>query len=249
MLTAPEIVTDVLKLVAKVAKEGITTKELDEIAEKRIRELGGRPFNKGYTPPWSKVPYPATLCTGVNDIIGHGIPSDYKLKSGDLLSLDVGVIKDGWCGDGALTIGIGKISKGDKELLRHGKQALYAGIEKIRPGVKVGEITEAIENYVHQSGYVVNYHLVGHGIGKKMHMKPYIPHVKTKKFGGKLNRTLKLGEQVCLEPMVTKSDNQGFLQPDGWTWKTRDGGKSVVFEHQIEVIVGGYRILTEHLSA
>lgn len=244
-----EIVSEVLRLMSLTAGTGITTQHLNDLAEKKVLELGGTPYNKGYKPEWAQSPFPATLCTSVNDQMCHGIPSDYKLKDGDIISLDIGVKKDGLCGDGALTIGVGNISNRDERLLRYGKQTLMEGIKIIKPGVQLKEIAHTMEQFAGLRGYVINHVFGGHGIGATMHEPPFISHVtwpKGHKMAIEAEHKLKEGDMICLEPILTYQDKLGFPSTDGWTWKTRDAKKACMFEHQILIEKDGYKILTNH---
>jgi len=254
-MKAHEIVTEVLKQVRELAVVGRSLKEIDQQAEQLVLMYGAKPYNKGYHPKWAKTPYPATLCIGVNDTIAHGIPTDYKLQNGDLVSFDVGVIIDGTCGDSGFTMGIGEISNRDQRLLYYANNTLYAGIEKIKAGVTIREISKAMEMYAMVRGYVTNQNLSGHGIGKEMHMPPKIPAftyendpMKDFMLEGAMDYKLKAGEVICLEPFLTYKDKSGYQTDDGWTVKTRDGKKSAFFEHMVEVTETGYTILTQHIS-
>lgn len=244
-MKAYEIVSETLKTVAEAVKPGVTTKELDAIAEKKILELGGTPYNKGYQPKFASIPFPATLCTSVNDVIAHGIPSDYVLKEGDIINLDLGVKKDGLCGDAALMVPVGKISDRDERLLRYAKRTLYKGIEQVKAGVKIKEIGIAMERYARQMGFVINFHFCGHHIGKEMHEDPFIPSVYLAGLG---EEELKEGDMICIEPMLTYKDNMGVSQLDGWSWKTRDGRNSAMWETMLEITSDGYKILTDHIT-
>lgn len=242
-----EIVTDVLKLMAVEAKAGVTTKELDALAEQRIIALGGTPYNKGYQPKWSQTPFPATMCISINDELVHGIPSDRKLEDGDVVTFDVGVKKDGLCGDAALTVGIGKIRTRDKKLLNASKRALYAGIEKVKAGAKVSEISLCIDTCAQIYGFKTCISFSGHGIGKEMHEAPYVPNVRIpSKFLP--DEELKVGQMICIEPTLTKLDRIGVRMIDGWTFKTRDGSNAAMFEHQLRVTQDGCEILTDHIQ-
>jgi methionyl aminopeptidase len=245
-----EIVSEVLRLVSSTARVRMATEELDKIAEKKIIELGGTPYNKGYKPEWAKTQFPATLCISINDELCHGIPGKRILLDGDIVSFDVGVKKDGLCGDGSLTIGIGNVSDRDERLLRYGKQTLMEGIKIIKAGIKISEIARVMEQYAGLRGYTINHVFGGHGIGKKMHEEPFISHVtwpEESKMGKAGEYILKEGQMICLEPILTYEDKFGFCSTDGWTWKTRDGKKSCIFEHQILVEKDGYKILTNHI--
>lgn len=240
-----EIVSETLKYLVPLVRPGMTTKDLDKLAEEKVLELGGRPYNKGYHPTWAETPFPATICTCVNDQIAHGIPSDYILQDGDLLNIDIGVEKDGLCGDSGLSVPVGQLSGRDERLLRYTKRTLYIGIDQVRAGTRVGDIGIAMDKYARQMGYVINFAFGGHGIGKRMHEEPRIPHCELPGFGDEI---LKEGQMICLEPMLTYKDPFGKSLPDGWCWVTGDGRKSAMFEHQLLVTKDGCEILTTHIE-
>ena len=246
MHEAARIVSELLTYLSDMAQPGVSLLRLELAAEKYLAEVGAESANKGYLPSWSKTPYPNILCLSVNDTISHGIPSEYVLKEGDILTIDTGIVKSGFYGDAALTIPIGKISSRDERLLLYAKRALYVGIEQIAPGKDVSCIGRAIQNFVVRRGFVVVKTLDGHFIGNKMHLDPSIPHndvgiddTATK---------FKVGDIICLEPHITYKDQWGVKQDDGWTISSRDGKNSAVFEHMIEVTETGYKILTTHID-
>lgn len=263
-MTPQEVVSQVIKAVIEKAEAGVSLLELDRQAETTLSILGAISYNKGYHPRWASVPFPFSICLGVNDVIAHGVPSDYKLKDGDLLSIDSGIKINGRCGDAAITIPIGEVSNKDKNLLKYAKRALYAGIEVIKAGLPLSEIGEAIETEAMRYGYVVNKTMRGHGIGAEMHESPFIPHFDTTqeevikptrwqernkyKYTKQNLETLFAGQVICLEPMLTYKDDVGFLDKDGWTLRTRDGRKSAFFEHMIEVTQERYNIVTTHFD-
>lgn len=255
-MKAYEIVTEVLKEMRKLAVEGRSLTELERHGAQMVEMLGGKSYNKDYKPEWAEVPYPAAMCIGVNDVIAHGIPTDYKLKNGDLVSFDIGVIKDGLCGDAGFTMGIGKLENKDERLLWNAKKTLYAGIAVVKAGVTVREISKAMETVAMQNGYVTNQNLSGHGIGREMHMPPSIPaftylddKVKDFLLKNSMDYKLKVGETICLEPFLTYKDKSGFVSNvDKWTVRTLDGKKSAFFEHMLEVTKDGCNILTQHIT-
>ena len=238
-----DVVSDVLKLLVSNVKPGITTQELNDIGEKRVIELGAIPINKGYHPKWANSPFPAAVCISVNDEIAHGIPSERKLENGDTIILDIGVKKDGICGDAALTVGVGEISNRDDRLLRHAKMTLEEGIRHIRPGVKLKELARLMQTFALQRGYIINYRFCGHFIGKEMHEEPMIPHVTWPGLG---EQELKVGDMFCLEPILTYKDKFGVPVND-WVVKTTDGKKAAMFESQILVTDDGCQVLTTHI--
>lgn len=255
-----EVISELLRTVAKKAAVGVNLLELEQTAETIIQVMGAESVNKGYHPSWSKTPFPSVICLGVNDIIGHAPPKDYILKDGDLLSIDCGIKINGMCGDAGLTIPIGNISSSDKHLLKYAKGALYEGIKQVKPGVKITQIGQAIEHYANQKGFIVNRRFNGHGIGEQMHQEPIIPHyaipLEEIKIGkGKYEYkekdnipTLYEGQIICIEPYLTRKDAFGYLDDDGWTLRTRDRKKSVFFEEMILVTSVGFEILTTHIS-
>jgi methionyl aminopeptidase len=254
-----DIITDILNTLREEAKVGVNILELEKIVEQKIIEHKATSATKNYHPSWSNVPFSSVICMGVNDVITHPIPKDYILKDGDLLHMDCTIYKDGRAADAAQTIPIGNISKEDQRLLKTAKAALYIGIEQVKPGIKVSVIGEAIEKFVKENGYVVNRIYTGHGIGKKMHQEPSIPHtaptLEVVKINGKYELTeptdipvLQVGQTICIEPMLTYTDEFGVKQSDGWTVKTKDKKNSAVFEHMIRVTETGYQILTSHIK-
>jgi len=254
-----DIVTDILNTVRDSAKVGVNILDLEKVVEEKIKEHNAKSATKNYHPNWSNVPFPSVVCMGVNDVITHPIPKDYVLKDGDLLHIDCTIYKDERAADAALTIPIGNISKEDERLLKTAKAALYIGIEQVKPGIKVSVIGEAIEKFVKDNGYVVNRIYTGHGIGKKMHQEPSIPHtaptLELVKVNGKYELmeptdtpVLQVGQTICIEPMLTYNDDFGVKQADGWTVKTKDKRNSAVFEHMIRVTKNGYQVLTTHIQ-
>jgi methionyl aminopeptidase len=233
------IVADVLKFVGAQVRPGITTRELDKVAEDFIRSAGGEPAFKGYG--WDKNNlFPATLCTSIDDEVVHGIPSARILKDGDLLSVDVGVKKNGFYGDGACSFAIGEIS-GEKQRLMHVTQeSLAVGIEQAVAGKRVHDISSAIQQYVESNGFSVVRDLVGHGVGRKLHEEPSVPNFGEPGTGP----ILKDGMTLAIEPMVNAGTWKVKVASDGWTVMTADGKPSAHFEHTIAIIRGKAEILT-----
>lgn len=246
-----DIVSSILKELAARADVGVRLVDLDIYARELIEKAGATSYNLGYKPTWAKEPYPAALVTSVNNCIAHGIPTTYTIKDGDLLNLDLGIKYNELCGDAGFTVPIGHLENKHERMLRYAKRALYQGIKEVKAGVKIATIGDTIQRYVRLMGYVVNKNLSGHGIGEEMHQSPAIPHFweasprYLEYFGDK---TLEAGQVICLEPMVTFKDEAGYLHQDGWSYLTRDGKASVMFEHMIEVLPDGYRILTSHFD-
>lgn len=241
----------ILRATAERAAEGVSLKLLESTVEHLIATYGVTSINKGYVGHVDgHKPFPAVVCLGVNNIIAHGVPSDYVLMSGDMLSIDMGITKDGACADAALTIGIGDISNADERLLRHAKKALYECIRMVKPGVDVVDMGKQLDFWVLQRGYVTSRMFYGHGIGKGMHEDPLVPHFDVADIPKypDIHYLLKIGDVICLEPYLTYKDRYGILLGDDWTTVTRDGKKSAMFEHMVKVTESGYTILTDHIE-
>lgn len=218
-------------------KSGITTKELDTLAERFIKEHDGIPTCKGYEG------YPATLCVSVNDEVVHGIPGKRKLKNGDIVSIDMVIGYHGYQGDAAWTYAVGDISEDKKYLMEHTEEALYEGIKQVKPGNHIGDISHAVETYATKYHLGVVKELVGHGIGTEMHEDPDVPNYGKAGTGPKL----KPGMVICIEPMLNLgSAAVGILEND-WTIVTEDGSPSAHYEHTILVTNDGYEILTPRI--
>ena len=219
-------------------KPGITTKELDELAEKYIISMGGVPSCKGYEG------FPATLCTSINDEVVHGIPSNRKLKKGDIITIDMVIGYKGYQGDAAWTYAVGEISEEKKYLMKHTEEALYQGIKQVKPGNRIGDISNAVEEYASKHNLGVVKELVGHGIGTKMHEDPDVPNY------GKPNKgpVLKEGMVICIEPMLNLGSADIGILDDDWTIVTEDGLPAAHYEHTVLVTKDGYEILTPRLD-
>lgn len=229
-----KILAEVLKKVEKMAKLGITTLELDRAAEALILSYGAKPAFKGYEG------FPYSLCTSINDVIVHGFPSDYKLKDGDIVGLDLGVLYKGYNTDMAVTVAVGSVSYEVKRLLMVAKKALKLGIKKARAGVKTGDIGNTIQRYIEDQGYGVVRDLCGHGIGKDVHEDPQVPNYGQRNKGTEL----KEGMVICIEPMITVGDYNLKKAKDGYGFATVDGSISAHFEHTIAITKDGCEILT-----
>ena len=228
------MVSKTLAEVGKHVEPGITTKELDVIAERFIRSLGAEPGFLGYEG------YPATLCTSVNEVVVHGFPSSYKLKEGDILSVDCGTKYRGFYGDSAYTFPVGKVSEEDQALLDVTKASLYKGIEQAVAGARIGDIGEAVQNYCETRGFGVVREMVGHGIGKNMHESPEVPNYGRRGHGVKL----KEGMVICIEPMITAGRKEIYLDDNGWGIITADGKKSAHFELTVAIRKGEPYVLS-----
>ena len=234
------IVADVLKLVAAKIQPGVTTLELDRFAEEYIRSLGAIPAFKGYGSNKSNL-FPATICASVDEVVVHGIPSKRALREGEILSVDVGVKKEGYFGDGAATFAVGKISEEKQRLMDATKESLAKGIEAAVVGNKVHDISYAVQQYVEECGYSVVRDLVGHGVGLELHEEPAVPNFGKPWTGMKLQE----GMTLAIEPMVNAGAWQVRFAADGWTVLTQDGKPSAHFEHTIAIIDGKPEILTK----
>lgn len=216
-------------------KPGITTKELDALAEQFIRSQDATPSFKNYDG------FPSTLCTSINDEVVHGIPSNRKLKEGDIISIDIGACYKGYHGDSAWTYPVGKISKDKEYLLKHTEQSLFEGLNAIKDGARIGDIGHCIETYAKQHKLGVVKELVGHGVGTDVHEEPDVPNYGTKCTGLKL----KEGMVLAIEPMLNLGTPNIYLLDDDWTIITADGMPSAHYEHTIVVTKDGYEILTK----
>lgn len=234
------IVGEVLKLVAAQIKPGITTLALDKLAEDYIRSFGGLPAFKGYGSQKDNL-FPATLCTSIDSAVVHGIPSKRVLKEGEIVSIDVGVKKDGYFGDGAWSYAVGEVSADKQRLLDVTRESLCKGIEKAVEGNRVHDISFAVQSYVEANGFSVVRELVGHGVGKELHEPPNIPNFGKAGTGPEL----KSGMTLAIEPMVNFGGYQVTMESDGWTVVTRDGLPSAHFEHTIAIVNGKPEILTQ----
>jgi methionyl aminopeptidase len=228
------IVSKTLAEVGKSIEPGISTAELDKIAESYIISCGAKPAFKGYKG------FPGTLCVSVNAQVVHGMPSTYKLKEGDLISVDCGAIKDGWYGDSAYTFGVGKISEEAKQLLRVTKEALQLGVEAAVEGGRLGDVSAAVQQHAEKYKYGVVRELVGHGIGRSLHEGPDVPNYGKRGNGMKLMR----GLVIAIEPMINMGKKEVRQEDDGWTITTQDGKPSAHFEHTIAIAKGKPEILT-----
>ena len=233
------IVAEVLKLIGSRVKPGVTTLELDKFAEDYIRSFGGLPAFKGYGSQKNNL-FPATLCTSIDAEVVHGIPGKRILKEGEIISVDVGVKKDGYFGDGAWTFPVGEITAEKHRLLKVTEESLYKGIEKAVSGNRVHDISNAVQSHVEANGFSVVRELVGHGVGRELHEGPNVPNFGKPGTGPEL----KAGMTLAIEPMVNLGGYDVNIEPDGWTVVTRDGMPSAHFEHTIAVIDGHPEILT-----
>ncbi len=233
---ASRLVAEVLEELRKIiiSAPGITTKELDSLAESLILKRGAKPAFKGYRG------FPSSLCTSVNEQVVHGIPGPYKLQSGDIISLDLGVKLNGYYGDAAITVGIGKVSNEVNRLLQVTEEALYKGIKQAKVKNRLFDISHAIQSHAEKSGFSVVRDLVGHGIGRALHEEPSIPNFGKPHLGPKLKR----GMTFAIEPMVNMGKFEVETTKDNWTVVTKDGKPSAHFEHTIAIRGNKPEILT-----
>ena len=240
MRQANQLVGKTLGELAKHIKPGVTTLQLDKIADEYIRDHGAIPTFKGFPNPYGG-PFPASICTSVNEIVVHGVPNaETILKDGDIISIDCGTLLNGFCGDSCYTFCVGEVSAEVKKLLRVTKDSLYLGIEQAVAGHHLGDISSAVQEHCESNGSGVVRELTGHGIGREMHEDPPVPN-----FGRRGNGTM-LKESMCIaiEPMITMGKRDIGLMPDRWSIRTRDGKPAAHFEHTIAVRKGKAEILS-----
>ena len=229
-----ELVAQVLAELKAMVAPGVTTAQLDAVAEQRLAEAGAEPAFKGYHG------YPATICASVNEQVVHGIPSPRALIEGDIISIDMGAKLDGFYGDSAVTVPVGQVSDDASRLLSVTETALYKGLEAVRPGARVSDIGAAVQAQVEAHGFSVVREFVGHGIGTKLHEEPQIPNYGPAGRGPRLSE----GMVLAIEPMVNLGKPAVKVLGDGWTAVTKDGSLSAHFEHTVVVTGNGCRILT-----
>lgn len=229
-----QLVSETLAEMAKIIRPGITTLKLDSVAEEYIRDHGAVPGFKGYNN------FPNTLCTSVNDEVVHGIPSDYVLQEGDIISIDCGVIINGYYGDSAFTFPVGKINEEKRRLLEYTRESLEEGVRQAVAGNRVGDISWAVQNKAESGGYSVVRELVGHGLGKNLHEAPEVPNYGKRGRGPKLKK----GLVICIEPMINMDGRSVKQMKDGWTVRTTDGKPSAHFEYAVAVCKDRADVLT-----
>ena len=238
MREANLIVADVLDTLEVASKPGVSTWELNEIAARRLRQLKGESAFLGYRG------YPAVLCTSVNSVVVHGIPrKDVVLQDGDILSIDFGAFKDGWCGDSARTVPVGSgVAPGAMILLSATRMALDLAIEQCQHGRRLGDLGHAVQGYVEARGYSVVTQFVGHGIGREMHEAPHVPNYGQPGKGGRLS----VGMVIAIEPMINEGGGDVVVHDDGWTAVTKDGSLSAHFEHSVAITENGPFVLSKN---
>ena len=235
MARAGELVAETIALLGENIRPGITTGELDRIAEEFIRDHGGIPTSKGYRG------FPAATCISPNAMVVHGIPGAHRVEEGDLISVDVGITLDGLIADSAHTYGVGEITEQARRLLETCEEARDAGIAQARPGNHVGDISHAVQTVVERVGFAVVRALVGHGVGRSYHEDPQIPNFGDPGRGP----LLQSGMTVAIEPMITAGSAQVYVHDDDWSISTEDGSLAAHFEHTVAILDGGPRILTQ----
>ena len=234
MKEAGQVTAQILSAVSKLVAPGIETRELDAEAERLCKQMGAKPAFKGYHD------FPCTLCVSVNDEVVHGIPSNRKIKTGDIVSLDFGVIVAGFYGDSAVTVPVGSVDPEIARLLNVTKESLSIGIKNAVIGNRIFDISNSIQNFVEQAGFSVVREFVGHGIGRNLHEEPQVPNFGPKGKG----IPLKEGMVIAIEPMINSGDRHVKVLDDGWTAVTVDGSWSAHFEHTVAITAAGPEILT-----
>jgi methionyl aminopeptidase len=241
MRTASRIVAEVLEQLVASAKAGVTTLELDRLAEELTLKKGARPAFKGYRP--GAVEYRHSLCVSINEEIVHGIPkAGRRLRPGDIVGLDFGVVYQGYYGDAARTVAVGKVSESATRLMKVTRDSLYAGIEQARVGNRISDIARAVQRTAEDAGFAVVTDFAGHGIGRKLHEDPQVPNYFRP---GMPNPRLQEGMVLAIEPMINEGTAEAEILDDGWTAVTADGKLSAHFEHSIAITAAGPEILSE----
>lgn len=228
------LVSKTLAYVGTLIEPGVTTKFLDQKAEEFIRSHGAVPGFLGL------YGFPASLCISVNENVVHGIPSSYRLKEGDIISVDCGTLMNGFFGDSAYTFAVGEVSSEVQKLLRVTKESLYKGVAQVKAGARIGDISHAVQHHAESNGFSVVRELIGHGIGRKCHEKPDVPNYGAKGRGP----LLKKGMVICIEPMINMGRKEVVFESDGWTVRTKDRKPSAHFEFAVAVTDKGADVLT-----
>lgn len=240
MRQANLIVAEVLEELCRHVRPGVTTAELDAIAEDVTHRRGATPAFKGYEVGGQV--FTRCVCVSINEEVVHGIPSDRRvLRSGDLVGLDFGVCYQGFYGDAAVTVAVGEVDEESQRLMAAARDALWAGIEQVRVGNRVGDVSAAIQEHVERSGFSVVRQFVGHGIGQRLHEEPQVPNFGKRDRGERLRE----GMVLAIEPMVNAGTPEVLIKSDGWTAVTRDGRRSAHFEHSVAVTAEGPYVLSQ----
>ena len=234
-----QIVAETLQIVKRYAKHGVSTSELDKIAEDWIKSNDGIPAFKGFK-QYGVMDFPGSICASIDEVVVHGIPSNRVLEEGQIFSVDIGVIKNNYFGDAAISIAIGEISEEKQKLMEVTEKSLYKGIETAKTGNRIGDISAAVQGYVESFGFSIVRDLCGHGVGKKLHEDPQIPNFGSTNTGP----LIKNGMTLAIEPMVNMGKYKINVKEDGWTVVTDDGKPSAHFEHTIAIIDDEPEILT-----
>jgi methionyl aminopeptidase len=234
MAASGEILVRCLKMLERKVRAGVTTAELDSAAEKFIRSQGATPAFKGYRG------FPGSICASPNSMVVHGIPGEYALQRGDVISIDVGVVKDGWVADAAITVPVGEVEPEARKLLHVTRASLFAGVEEMRPGNHLGNVSAAIQRSVESEGMSIIRTLVGHGIGRDMHEEPQVPNFGEPGKGPELEE----GMVLAIEPMVNAGGPLVRMDDDGWSVYSEDGSLAAHFEFTVAVTADGPRVLT-----
>lgn len=235
MRKAGKLTGDVLKLIGSEIKEGMTTKDLDRIAYEYIKSFGGEPSFLGYSG------YPASICASIDEMVVHGIPSDdIVIRNGQIVSIDVGVVLNGWQGDAARTFMVGDVSEEKKKLVKVTQECFFKAVENLKDGTPLGDIGYAVQTHAESNGFSVVRALVGHGIGREMHEDPSVPNYGRKGTGIRLKK----GMAIAIEPMINAGVYQVDFMSDGWGVKTRDRKPSAHYENTVAITADGVEILT-----
>jgi methionyl aminopeptidase len=239
---AGKVLAGILDALEKAARPGVTTQDLDDEAMQRIEGAGAEPILLGYKPNFADRPYPAAMCTSINNVVQHGVPGDYVLKEGDVANLDLSIGYDGMVVDSGRTIGVGNIDKRAKELINVTREALYIGIEAAQVGGHIGDIGDAVARYVRAHGFSIVEELCGHGVGYAVHEEPMVPNFGKKGTGP----LIEPGLVIAIEPIVNEGGKHVIFDDagDGYTVRTADGSRSAHFEHTVAITKDGPEILT-----
>jgi methionyl aminopeptidase len=241
MRAAGRLVAQTFEVLRPHVRAGVATAELDQIAEEFVRKNGGTPAYKGYGGGNGRQPFPATLCISPNNVICHGFPGPQKLKDGDIVGIDMGVLLDGWYSDACITLPVGEVAPETRRLLEVSEEGMWRGINAVRANAHINDIGAAIQHYVESQGFSVVREWTGHGLGQKLHDEPTILHYDT----GRPGMRLRAGMAFTVEPMINAGRAETVLdQRDGWTVRTADGSLSAQFEHTLVVTDGEPEIMT-----
>lgn len=235
------ILANILLLISQKAAPGVYGNELEEIADREIKRYGAESSFKNYMIHAGDIPYPSSICLSINNEIVHGFPAGKVLKEGDIAGIDLGIKYNGFHTDGAITVGIGRISKNAEKLMKVTEESLYEGIKAVKSGNRIGDIGYAVQNYAEKNGFSVVRDLVGHGVGRSIHEVPEVPNYGSRGEGLKLCS----GMTFAIEPMINSGKHGIKVDDDGWTIRTEDGSLSAHFEHSVAVTEKGCIILTE----